>query len=91
MKIDWLIDAKELENTGVDHKSVTMDDVSIRLFRDNLFFSTTQPQNQDILFYSDIYQSLAPCEQDELIQNTTITFAQSSPSIRGYSIPLVLS
>ena len=32
MKIDWLIDIKELETTGVDDKSVAMDDVSIGSF-----------------------------------------------------------
>ena len=32
MKIDWLIDIKELETTGVDDKSIAMDDVSIGSF-----------------------------------------------------------
>ena len=44
-KIDWLIDIKELENAGVNNKSVTIDDVSIGLLRDYSFFSLTQPQN----------------------------------------------
>ena len=44
MKIDQLINLKELENTGVNHTLHTMDDVSNGLFRDQLFFSTTQPQ-----------------------------------------------
>ena len=42
MKIDWLIDIKELETTGVDDKSVAMDNVSIGSFGSQSFFSTTQ-------------------------------------------------
>ena len=45
MEIDWLIDIKELETTGGDDKSVTMDDISIQSFGDRLFFSVNQTQN----------------------------------------------
>ena len=47
MKIDWLIDIKELEMTGVDDKSITMDDVSVVSFGSQSFFSNTQFPNQE--------------------------------------------
>ena len=90
MKIDWLIDIKELETTGVDDKSVAMDDMSIGSFGSQSFFSTTQSQNQDYYLQGDTHQSLAPREEDP-IQNTTVAFAQSSQSVEGYGMPSALT
>ena len=78
MKIDWLIDIKELEMTGVDDKSITMDDVSVVSFGSQSFFSTTQSPNQESFFQNDTHQSLAPSEQDDTVRNTTVAFEQSS-------------
>ena len=78
MKIDWLIDIKELEMTGVDDKSITMDDASVGSFGSQSFFSATQSQNQESLFQNDTHQSLALREQDDLVRNTAVAFAQSS-------------
>ena len=55
MKIDWLIDVKELEMTGVDDKSITMDDVSIGSFGDQTFFSATKSQDQDSHLQGDTH------------------------------------
>ena len=90
MKIDWLIDIKELEMTGVNDKSIAMDDASVGSFGSQSFFSATQSQNQDSLFHSDTHQSLALHEQDDLVQNTTVAFAQSSQSVEGYGMPSAL-
>ena len=46
MKINWLIDIKELK-TATENKSVTMDNVSIGSFRSLVYFSLTQSQSQN--------------------------------------------
>ena len=48
MKIDWLIDIKELETTVAKDKSFTMDNVSIGSFRSQVYFSSAQSQSQDM-------------------------------------------
>ena len=90
MKIDWLIDIKELEMTGVDDKLIAMDDASVGSFGSQSFFSATQSQNQESLFQSDAHQSLALREQDDSVQNTTVAFAQSSQGVEGYDMPSAL-
>ena len=91
MKIDWLIDIKELEMTGIDDKSVAMDDASIASFGSQYFFSATQSQNHDSHFQSDTHQSLALHKQDDLIRNTAVAFAQSSQGVEGYGRPSALT
>jgi len=78
MKIDWLIDIKELETTGVDEKSITMDDMSVVTFGSKSFFSATQSPNQESFSQNDTHQSLAPSEQDDTVRNTTVAFEQGS-------------
>ena len=78
MKIDWLIDIKELETTGVDDKSITIGDVPVATFGSQSFFSATQSPNQESFSQNDAHQSLAPSEQDDAVRNTTVAFEQSS-------------
>ena len=69
---------------------VAIDDGSIGSFGSQLFFSTTQSQNQDYYLQGDTHQSLALYEEDP-IQNTTVAFAQSSQSVKEYGMPSVLT
>ena len=47
MKIDWLIDIKDLETTADDNNSNVMDDASIGSFGSYVYFSSTQSQTQN--------------------------------------------
>ena len=47
MKIDWLIDIKDLETTADDNNSIVMDDASIGSFGSHVYFSSTQSQTQN--------------------------------------------
>ena len=91
MKIDWLIDMKELETTADDDVSVAMDDMSISSFGSHVHFSSTQSQHQSSSFQTDEHQPLAPREQENYIQHATDAYAQSSQSVEGYSKPSALS
>ena len=81
MKIDWLIDVTELETTGVDEKSITMDDMSIGTFGSKSFFSPTQSPNQESVSQNDTHQSFAPNEQDDTGRETNYAFEQSNPKV----------
>jgi len=70
MKIDWLIDITELETTGVDEKSITMDDMSVGTFGSKSFFSPTQSPAQESDSQKDTHQSLAQSEQDDTVRKT---------------------
>ena len=87
MKIDWLIDMKELETNADDDNSIIMDDASIGSFGSHVYFSSTQPQNQNTSIQTD--ETLR--EQDDSIQRTTVAFAQSSQSVKGYGKPSALT
>jgi hypothetical protein len=87
MKIDWLIDMKELETNADDDNSIILDDASIGSFGSHVYFSSTQPQNQNTSIQTD--ETLR--EQDDSIQRTTVAFAQSSQSVEGYGKPSALT
>ena len=87
MKIDWLIDMKELETNADDDNSIILDDASIGSFGSHVYFSSTQPQNQNTSIQTD--ETLR--EQDDSIQRTTVAFVQSSQSVEGYSKPSALT
>ena len=91
MRIDWLIDIKELETTTDDDKSIATGDVSISSFGTQAFFSSTQSQSQDTSKQLDENQPSALSEQEDSISNTTVAFTQGSQSVEGYDMPLALS
>lgn len=96
IKLDWLIDIRELECTREDDKSVTMDNITTRSFGDKLFFSTGRTQHSDEDFPEDTDQSLVSHEldtvtddsADELDRNTAVAFAQGSQGVEEYGKPL---
>ena len=91
MKIDWLIDIKELETMADDDKSIAMDDVSIGSFGSQAFFSSTLSQSQDTSNHFDEHQPITLCEQEDSIRNTTVAFAQGSQGVEGYGMPSALT
>ena len=78
MKIDWLIDIKDLETTADNNNSIVMDDASIGSFGSHVYFSSTQSQTQNSFIQTNEHQPLTLREQDDSIQHATDAFAQSS-------------
>ena len=91
MKIDLLIDIKDLETTANDDKSIAMDDMSVGSFGSQAFFSSTLSQSQDTSNHFDEHQPITLCEQEDSIRNTTVAFAQGSQSVEGYGRPSALT
>ena len=91
MKIDWLIDIKDLETTANDDKSIAMDDMSVGSFGSQAFFSSTLSQSQDTSNHYDEHQPLTLCEQEDSTQNTIVAFAQDSQGVEGYGMPSALT
>ena len=59
LKLDWLIDMKELDIKEQDDRSVAMDDTSIVSFGEKSFFSRSETlQQQDDMFQGETYQPL---------------------------------
>ena len=96
LKLDWLIDMKELDVKDQDDRSVAMDDASIVSFGEKSFFSRSETlQQQDDVFSGETHQPLTTHDLNNMLEDaskeveldTTDARAQSSQRVEGYGRP----